>query len=537
MRSEEVMVPMADGVALAAEVITVDDGVARPTLLIRTSYSRPASRAAEDPVGLARTGWSVVIQDVRGRFDSEGFFDPFRQERRDGADTIAWCARQPWSDGRVATWGASYLGGTQLLAAAERPPALRAIAPMVTSGWFDEGWTYEGGALQLGFVMPWALMMAMGDPRLSAADQARVLEVASDWDAAYRHPLAGHPARALFGPFDEWMAADPSGAWKPVALAKRMARLQVPGFHVAGWYDIFCDSSLRTWKALSAGGAPQRIVIGPWTHAGLFLESTPEVAFGPEANGIALDLRGEALRWMRRALDGDKVEGGIRVFVMGTNEWRDLPDWPAPATPTTLWLDSTIGANSLRGDGVLRLDAPTDTGRDSFDYDPHNPVPTRGGRTLGPFLPQPGPVDQRAVEERDDVLVYTSESLKQPLTVIGPVTATIRFATTGRSADVTVKLVDVHPDGRALNVVDSVRRIGFTPGRARDVEVAIGATAMTFLRGHRLRVEVSSSNFPRLDRNPSTGEPAGDATELHGARQTVHLGGARPSGITLPVVA
>ncbi len=542
VRADEVMIPMADGTMLAADVVTLDDGEARPTLLVRTPYSRIATRAADDTIGLARQGWSVVIQDVRGRFDSEGDFDPYRQEPSDGADTIAWCAEQPWSNGRVATWGPSYVGATQFLASSALPPALGAIAPMVSSAYYDDGWTFEGGALNLGFIMPWAALMAASDPKITEATQAGLAELATDWDAAYRIPLRDHPVRTLFPAFAGWIAQDHESAFAGAAVSEAFTEMDVPGFHVAGWFDVFCDNSLRSWQGMRDHSATerarvgQRLVVGPWTHERLFLGTTPEMDFGIVGDGMAADIRGEMLQWLTRALGGDDVEGGARVFVMGKGEWIELDQWPPPSTATTFWLDSSDGANGLAGDGALVASEPAGAGADHFSYDPDDPVPTRGGRTLGPFLPMSGPVDQRPVEIRDDVLVYTSAPLDRDLTVIGDVRATIGFATSGRSADVTVKVVDVHPDGKAFNVVDSVRRAKFEPGVAQLVQVDVGSTAMCFLAGHRIRVEVSSSNFPRFDRNPSTGEHAGDARALHGADQTVSLGGSTASTIILPVV-
>ncbi len=525
---------MRDGVVLAADLISLDDEVPRPTLLIRSPYSRAASRAAEDPVSLARQGFAVVIQDVRGRFDSEGHFEPFLQEGADGADTVQWCAAQPWCDGRVASWGSSYLGATQLRTAIERPPALIAMSPWVTSGWQDDGWTYEGGALQLGFVMPWAVMMAASNPRATPAQLAKAIAATGDdWDRLYRRSLGATPARALFPPFARWIDKAHDAHWKPKATTNALRRITTPGFFVAGWYDVFCDSTLRTFAALAqprpdGSTVPQRIVVGPWTHARLFEDSSPEMAFGNAANGAAQDVRGEALRFLRACLDGDAPGTGAKLFVMGSNEWREFESWPPPSTATDLFLDA---------DGTLGPIPPATATTESFTYDPRDPVPTRGGRTLGPFLPMAGPVDQRDVEARRDVLVYSTDVLEHDITVVGTVEATIRFATTGKSADVTVKLVDVYPDGRAMNIVDSVRRLDFTPGRARDVIVSVGATAMTFRKGHRIRIEVSSSNFPRLDRNPSTGVHWGDAMKLESAEQTVFRGGARPSRVTLPVVA
>ena len=532
VRVLDTAVVLRDGTRLAADVAVADDGVPRPTLLVRTPYSRQTARQTIDPIAFARAGWSVVLQDVRGRHDSEGHFDPFHQEQADGAETIRWCARQPWSDGRVALWGASYLGATQMLGASRRPPALRAMAPMVTTGAFDEGWTYEGGALQLGFVLSWAQGFAASDPRSPRAAKTAAARLGRDWERLFRHPLGDHPLRAAFPALDRWLDPSDRRYWGKVDVTRALRRLAVPAFHVAGWYDIFCEGSLRAYAAMSDGAddyaaRSQRLIVGPWTHAGVFVPLTAEMDFGIHANGLADNTPGRMIQWLRRAVDGLDVEGGARVFVMGRNRWRELPSWPPPSTATPLYLD----------EGALQWAPPATAGQDRFAYDPDDPVPTRGGRCLGPYLPLAGPVDQRPVEARGDVLVYTSPRLRRAVEVIGTVTARVVFASSAPSADVTVKLVDCDPSGRAYNVVDSVRRVTLVPGKPTAVDVTVGSTAMCFKAGHRIRVEISSSNFPRLDRNPSTGEPAGTATRLLGADQTVYRGGRRPSYVTLPVVA
>lgn len=540
IRASDVRVPMRDGATLAADVFLPDDRAPRPAILARTPYSRATARAGHDPVALARAGWAVVVQDVRGRFDSHGTFDPFHQEGPDGADTIAWIADQPWCDGRVAMVGASYLGLSQWQAALEQPPALKAVAPMVVGGEVRDSWMYEGGALQLGFAVPYALLLALsGEPDDAAQEQ--LLDVGRDIGAAVRIPLASHPLRVLFPPFERWIDASDDGYWSPLDFASRARKVEVPAFQVAGWYDIFCESNLAHHVALRDGAGTsaardgQRLIVGPWVHAGLFAPSTAEFDFGLEASGLLEGLPGSQLDWLQQAVDGEEVDGGVSVFVMGSGRWVDLDAWPPPARPLRLYLSSQAGANSLHGDGTL-LTAPPPAGRDRFRYDPDDPVPTHGGRTLGRAVPLAGPADQRVVEQRPDVLVYTSEPLDHDVTVIGQVVATVMFASDGASADVTVKLVDVWPDGRALNVVDSVRRVPLEPGVAVPVEVTVGSTAQCFRAGHRIRVEVSSSNFPRLDRNPSTGEPAAEATRFEAAWQTVHHGGDLPSHVTLPVV-
>lgn len=537
LRVEDTSVPLSDGTVLAADLVTIDDETPRPTILVRTPYSRAGARAGCDPIAMARQEWSVVVSDVRGRFDSSGAFDPFRQEPDDGAEVVAWCAAQPWSDGRVITLGASYDGVTQLYAASANPPQLEGMALIVTTVLPDDGMLGEGGAFPLGWALPWALMMGATDPAVGEDGMLAAVEQVKKMDELYRHPLGDHPVRDLFPAFGEWLDVEQS-EWR-VEMPSKALTIDVPAFHVAGWFDVFRRGSLLTYQSLSRDNGsgtprkPQRLVIGPWTHIGIFQESTAEESFGVEAAGTTI--RDDMLSWLRATMDGEDVAEGVRLFVMGCNEWREYPTWPPPSTAMELWLHAESGANGLAGDGALVPTPHAQARVDEFVYDPNDPVPTRGGPTLGPFLPGPGPVDQRPVEVRDDVLVYTSAVLDAPITVIGDITADIWFQTSGRSADVTVKVVDVHPDGRAMCVTDSVSRLDFSPGQPQSVHVEVGPTGLCFLAGHAIRIEVSSSNFPRLDRNPSTGVPSGAATVLEGAHQGVHTGGERASRITLPI--
>lgn len=542
---EDARVPMRDGVRLATDLVVPDDGERYPALVIRGPYSRASARAMQDPVALARMGWGVLIQDCRGRFDSEGDFEPFHSERADGADTIAWAAAQPWCDGRVATLGMSYLGFTQWQAALDRPPALGAMAPLIVGGDVREGWTYEGGALQLGLVAPWGLAIPMTTPGASPEVVSKGIDMAMDWDRFLRHPPARNPLGDLLPAFSRWLRHDDQEYWKPLSITRAYHRIDVPVFQVAGWYDLFAESSLANFTGMREQAPSeyarrsQRLVVGPWPHTSLYLNASAEFDFGPAANALAENLPGKVVEWLGAALDGEDVEGGVRAYVMGPmgqGEWREYESWPPPSTPTTWYLSSERGANGLHGDGRLVGRPDEDARSDRYLYDPERPVPTRGGRILGPYLPSAGPVDQRPVEERDDVLVYTSDPLPRDVTIIGAVTADVTFATSGRSADVTVKLCDVYPDGRSYNILDSVKRSAFTPGHAKRITVEVGSVAKRFPAGHRIRVEVSSSNFPRLDRNPSTGAEPWEATVYEPAVQTVRLGGQRPSSITLPVV-
>ena len=540
IRIRDLRVAMRDGVELATDVAVADDGQPRPAIVLRGPYSRASIRMGADPVGLARRGWAVVVQDVRGRFDSDGRFEPFHQESADGEDTVAWIARQTWCDGRVVGMGSSYLGFTQWRTAVQQPAALRAVVPMIAGGDVRDSWIYEGGALQLGFVLPWATGFAVTAPDASDATMQAAADLAADWASTYRIPLARHPVRQLSPAFDRWVDPDDDAYWRPLDLGPVSERITVPAFHVAGWYDIFCEGTLAHFAGLhrmadGTAGTAHRLIVGPWAHANVFMAGTADLDFGEIASTSTQGFVDEVNDWLEAAVAGNPGDSAIRVFVMGASRWRDLEQWPPPSEPTRLFLSSRDGANGLAGDGVLLTD-PSDTqGTDHYRYDPEDPVPSRGGRSLGQHLPLAGPVDQRPVEERHDVLVYTSSPLAADLTVIGVVRAEIEFETDGRSADVTVKLVDVLPDGTAYNVVDSVRRVAMVPGEPRTVEVVVGSTAMCFRAGHRIRVEVSSSNFPRLDRNPSTGVPPRDATELRQAQQTVNHGGRARSSIILPV--
>lgn len=539
---EDTVVILRDGTLVATDVVRIDDHRQRPALLLRTPYSRASARRGDDLVELARHGWAVVVQDTRGRYDSEGTFNPFQQEGTDGADAIAWVAAQPWCDGHVIGYGRSYLGLAHWRAAATHPPALRAIAPILTSPAVRTSWIYEGGALQLGFLIPWAAQMAVSASETPPHVVNELTELMGDWSAAYSIPLAEHPLRRWFPPFDRWLNPSDEPYWRSLEGYGDRRRIDIPTFQIAGWYDLFCEGALASHGGMATHGptertrSRQRLIIGPWIHSGLYERSTAHFDFGPRADGLAIGIRDEMLGWLRNAADGEPVDGGIDAYVLGRDEWLQLPEWPPVAEQKPLFLSSEDGAQSRHGDGRL-VAAPQASGTDTYRYDPYDPVPTWGGRTVSRVLPAAGPVDQRPVEERYDVLVYTSEPLESDLTILGQVDAKIVFATDGRSADVAVKLVDVWPDGRAYNIVDSVRRAPFEPGRPKEIEVNVGSTAACFRAGHRIRVEVSSSNFPRFDRNPSSGKAAQDTSKLQSAHQTVFHGGHRPSYIQLPCAA
>ncbi|GAA4990023.1 CocE/NonD family hydrolase [Actinopolymorpha pittospori] len=559
--SLDTTVTTPDGAALATDVTVADDGQRHPVLLIRTPYGRASVRGMHDAIGLARLGFAVVTQDVRGRWDSGGAFSPFQSERADGAHTVDWCASQPWSNGAVAMAGASYNGFTQWLALAERPAALRVVAPSV-AGPDIRSAVYEGGALQLGVFSSWTLGIGALGSNLDGDIRRASIGALDTWPASIDHD---HDVLARISPnWGRWLSPDgsgPSGAvlagapganpdgaagrrasdgavgadgvdgvdgaafadadlWGPLDATPALAGgTDVAGYHLAGWHDLFCESTIRGYTLLAGAeeqtAKRQRLVVGPWSHATMLRRTTGQLDFGVTAQGDFNGLVEEQVAFAAAGMAGGDVPHGVRVYVMGANRWLDLDAWPPTRDTVTL---------HLAADGRLESSPPQTTGADHYRHDPTDPVPTSGGRTLHPVLPEAGPRDQRAVEERRDVLVYTGEVLPADLTVLGTVRAQLTFASSAPVTDVTVKLVDVHPDGAAMLVVDSIRRVRATPGSTSEVEVEVGSTAMTFAAGHRVRIEIASSNYPRFDLSPA-------------ADQTVRHGGRATSRIVLPTYA
>ncbi|MGH3490943.1 MAG: CocE/NonD family hydrolase [Actinopolymorphaceae bacterium] len=521
----DITVTMPDGIPLATDVTVADDGERHPVLLMRTPYGRASVRGNHDAIGLARMGWAVVTQDVRGRWDSPGTFAPFRAERLDGAATVAWCADQPWSNGAVAMAGGSYNGFTQWLAAAERPAALRVILPAVAGPTIRDA-VYEGGALQLGVFSAWTLGIgAVGSNHDADLVKAATADLDA-WPGILRSGVENTTLPRISVDWTRWLDPDDTALWEPLDAAlplrdsgRNGAATQPAGYHLAGWHDLFCDSTIRGYTLLTGRDVDervrhrQRLVVGPWSHASMLRRTTGRLDFGVAAQGELNGIFEEQVAFLTEGIADRDVPHGVRVFVMGANRWIDLPDWPPPSTRTPLF---------LAGEHTLAWQPPHETGADHYRHDPDDPVPTGGGRTLHPVPPEAGPLDQRDVEERSDVLVYTAPPLERDLTIVGQVRAHVTFASTADVADVTVKLVDVHPDGSAMLVVDSIRRVRTTPGRPGEVEVEVGATALTFAAGHRIRVEIASSNHPRFDLSPA-------------ADQTVHRGGRAESRIVLPV--
>jgi putative CocE/NonD family hydrolase len=536
-----VMVPMRDGVHLSTSVYRSSVSKPLPVLLLRTPYGKGTAL----PPGyrhFLRQGFAVVTQDVRGRYDSEGPFHPLTQEENDGSDTLKWIASQPWCDGNIGMVGGSYRGIVQWKAALSRNPNLKAIFPVV-AGYDDylDRFYSRGGALKLGHRILW-IAQNLGlplHPQPEFLQLVRHLPLRSmDWKATGRRidlfqQALDHPQYDSF--------------WRTRSTRERLSRIGVPVFFVSGWYDNFAQSDLEAFSALSARSTFHRIVVGPWGHD---MSVPPDgMNYGPHSGA---PIRGYQLAWFDRWLRNGPPSSlfpaaPVRIFVMGGNRWRDEAEWPLRrARYTPLYLNSIRGANSLRGDGVL-ANEPRKEHRDQFTYDPRAPVPTTGGAVCcNPTIFPWGPLDQRKIEERKDVLVYSTPPLEKDLEVTGVVRAFLYVSTSALDTDFTAKLVDVYPDGRARLITDGLLRLRYRNSLARSVPaqagkvyritIDAGVTSNVFLAGHRIRLEVSSSNFPRFDRNPNTGRLIADEMQLKTARQTVYHGGKRASHLLLPVI-
>lgn len=562
---------MRDGIGLATDIFRPDERRALPAVLLRTPYGRDTSVLASDLAALTRAGYVVVVQDTRGRFGSEGRFDPFAAEGADGAEAIAWAASQGWCTGDVAMIGSSYFGATQWLAAAERPEALRAIVPQITSDSYYHGWSYEGGALQLGFLLSWTLgnLVLADAARLAQAGRPggeRLQEVIASVDGIerlYRQtPVAEQMIFTDLAPYYRDWLAHPTydDFWRATAPRERRLDVTVPSLNIGGWFDCFLGGTLRNYLGMkAAGGSPAarkpRLVIGPWAH-GMMGGEFQEQRFGATANSMLAGITALQIRFLDRHVKGDRDalsdERPVRLFVMGANVWRDEIDWPLPDTDyRRLYLHSRGSAGSDLSDGELLTVAPADDPPDAYSYDPRDPVPTVGGATFLPGLligANSGPRDQRGVEQRRDVLCFTTQPLDHDMEVTGPVGLVLFASSTAIDTDFTGKLVDVHPDGRALLVTDGILRARYRnstsapepllPGEVYEFAIDLQATANVFKRGHRVRLEISSSNFPRFDRNTNSGGTIAEEDEsafVVAVNHVFHDRG-RPSHLVLPVI-
>jgi len=554
----DVRVSMRDGVVLHADIYRPKADGKFPVLLTRTPYDR---RGEIDfgPVAAAR-GYVVVAQDVRGRFGSEGEWYTFKYESQDGYDTVEWAAALPYSNGKVAMYSGSYVGATQMLAAIASPPHLAAVFPQVTASNYHEGWTYQGGAFALWFNQSWTSSLALNtlDRRVGGESKA------SRWDMDL--PLSDYPvlyvgtSAGVAKYYSDWLAhADYDDYWKQLSIDDHDANIKVPAFHQGGWYDLFLGGTLKNYMHIKARGGSeaarrgQRLIVGPWFH-GPFSGKTGDIDFGVEARGghVEYPMEELRLRWFDYVLkgvdDGIAKEKPVKIFVMGRNAWRDEDDWPlARAKEARYYLHSQGKANTLSGDGVLSTVAPITEPVDKYPYDPADPTPTRGGGLCCDNNHQPsGAFDQRPVEARNDVLVYSTPVFKEDTEVTGPVSVELYASSSAVDTDFTGKLVDVWPNGYAQNLTDGILRARYrvsperpefmNPGEVYKLILDLVATSNVFLKGHQLRLEISSSNFPHYDRNLNTGADQGHSTRMVKAMNTVYHDREHPSALIVPVV-
>jgi putative CocE/NonD family hydrolase len=530
----DVPIRMPDGTVLRADVLRPRGDERRPTVLIRTPYMKEGERFMHgDALRFAREGYAVVVQDLRGRFASQGEFAPWAHADSDGRATLDWIVTQPWSNGRVGGWGTSALGETQLVLAKTRDPALRALAPNSAGGALGSALgrhgyfgVFEGGVLNLASAAGWFATYGAKRPPSKMPDPP--IDI-----AALRHlPVRDIVARLTPRPTDyEAFLDTPLGdpRWDELAYLNDNDRFDVPALHLNGWFDQGVSQTLAIARLMAErsdsprGRDNQFIVIGPGTHSTLGRGMPLEQVGDLPTPGGQIDLAPLVVRWFDHWLRGEAAQAfqapKVQFYVMGEGRWAQSDTWPPPGVTRQRWyLDGAGRAQGRDGDGRLSLEHPAGAAAvDRFRYDPMDPVPTRGGAfcCTGDAHAREGPVDQHDVESRPDVLVYTSPPLTKPIRLAGPIVVELVVATSARDTDFTAKLVDVAPDGRALNIRDSVLRLRYRdgivrpqpaePGRRYRIRIALGDIAWTVGQGHRLRLQVSSSNFPRLERNLNTG--------------------------------
>ena len=544
---------MRDGTVLRADIYRPSEESTFPVLLQRTPYNKAS--AVEFGLHAAARGYMVVVQDVRGRYTSAGEWYTFSHEADDGYDTVEWAAALPHSNGKVGMWGGSYVGATQMLAAIAHPPHLAGICPVVTASNYHRNWTYQGGAFEQWFNESWTSGLAQDT--MNRAVQRQTNAMTGVWklplteyplfDGSGGWPRTDSPA-SLAPYFVDWLAhPNYDDYWKRISVEEHYSEITVPALHTAAWYDIFQGGSIRNYEGIQAKGQHLLVTIGGHAGSGRHIG---DVDFGSAAEEFNEEK--VVLDWYDYLFKGKQNEFAVkpvRIFVMGTNEWRDEDAWPLErARATRYYLHAAKGANSLRGDGSLSEEKAQMEQPDHYVYDPENPVPTIGGPLCCDGQHQPGgPKDQRPAESRDDVLVYSTEPIKEDMEVTGPVTLELYAKSSAVDTDFTAKLVDVWPNGFAQNLTEGILRARYrnsaakpelmNPGEAYEFKIDVWSTSNVFKKGHRLRLEVSSSNFPRFDRNLNTGRTT--ATDVRGmtATNTVLHDAEHPSALVLPIVA
>ena len=551
-----VRIPMRDGVRLEATIGVPRGDGPFPVVLVRTAYNR----AGQTGVEFAERGLAFVVQDCRGRYGSEGEWYPFVNEANDGFDTLEWIGAQPWCNGKIGMFGASYLAGTQFYVAPTESPFLAALNPMFMAGDLWRNAYYLGGAFSLALTFSWLCFEVA-----SRTSNAALLPVFEVEKLLRELPLITLDEKSGVGPvqaYRDYVSHDTRDAfWQALSVRETMGQFTAPVLLTGGWYDYYPGETFANYLSL-VERAPSRelaeshrVIVGPWTHGINSSSKLGQLDFGPEA----LHENDSSRRWLECLLtQGGPTafqEAPIRIFVMGANCWRDEYEWPLARTDfVKFYLHSQGAANSLLGHGTLSRTPPDEEPPDRYQYDPDHPVPTLGGNhSIGPYNPslyelaRPGPYDQRPVERRDDMLVYTTEALEDDVEVTGPVTTTLFAATSTPDTDFVVRLTDVYPDGRSINLTEGVIRARFgarnwdrpepvEPHRVLEYTIELQPTSNVFKKGHRIRLDLTSSNFPLWDRNLNTGRSPGADTEMQTAEQTIWHDREHPSHVLLPIV-
>ena len=572
---QDVETLLPDGTVLRSTVYRPADGEPCPVLLTRTPYGRDlaVNSAYFNPTTVAAAGYVVIMQDCRGRFGSDGEFHPSVHEASDGAATVEWAARLPYSNGSVGMWGRSYFAETQWRAASLAPAGLAALAPGISAGGnANNGSLYRGGAVELGCRFSWGHASASANElaREFADDPERQGKEFQSWldlDRSFSDGTAFNvlPLRDLSPRLGTFMnrhilpsaGETPGNSFTHLWDDTSAKPVPLPTLHIGGWFDIFSPSTLSQYamqlEHSRTGAAPApRLIMGPWTHTN-FTGGYADVNFGLNAaaavmNGLG-DLSGLQRAWFDAVLKDQPERIGhipaVLLYFMGENQWRGFEEMPSPGSHRNWFLGA---------EGSL-LNAPASSGSVEYDYDPLDPVPTVGGATMIHGAFPAGPAKQHAVEARADVLTFTTEEFDEPVTLFGEVSATFFAASTAVDTDFVVRLCRVSPDGTSLNLADGIVRASWRdshagtglfqpghepsliePGRAYEYTVSLWQTAYTFSPGDRLRVQVTSSCHPRWDRNLNTGRLAYDSAETMVARQTILFGHDHPSRLTAGIL-
>ncbi|WP_370369073.1 CocE/NonD family hydrolase [Mycolicibacterium sp. CH28] len=570
-KQTDVAARMRDGTVLRADVYRPDTTKPVPVILMRTQYGKTGAQVQpsryQTPDWFASHCYLVVVQDVRGQGSSGGTFSEFTHDREDGYDSVEWAASLPGANGKVGMYGSSYVGATQWLAATTAPPHLVTIVPANTASDYYDGWMYEGGEFRLAFVLPWAMGLAStaASNRHDEDTAAALRSAGADptrWLAfrPYRSVPALDPANPAVAPwYFDWVAhSSRDSFWRQWSIRDRYRSVQVPVLDVEGWYDAFLAGGIENFTGMVGSAATpdaranQRLVIGPWDHLDWGRAGSKPAPLLKDIGPVGdSPINGLMLAWFDHFLKGadNGVSGAPRVdyFLMGANTWKSAPSWPLPQTRWRTYFLAGDGQMDSRT-GTLGTAPPT-AGQppDRYVYDPTDPVPSIGGHSCcGAQSGPQGPYDQSPAEQRSDVLVYSTDPLPQDTEVTGPTTVDLWASSSAVDTDFTAKLTVVKPDGGIINLNNGIVRTAFreslseprpsTPNQPHEYHIAIWPTSYLFRAGDRIRLEISSSDYPQFAPNPNTGEPFGQSAATATATQTILHDAAHPSAVVIPVI-